>query len=58
MVLLRVRMRKGLFLSVKLDPNKKFKVPEKLLQFEIRVKEREEDCLQKLRRMISETELE
>ena len=40
-VLSRVRTRSGLFLSKKLDLKKKFKVPEKLLNFEERMKEKE-----------------
>ena len=39
-VLSRVRTRAGLFFSKKLDLNKKFKVPEKLLNFEERMKEK------------------
>ena len=40
-------------MSAKLDRNKKFKVPKKLLQFEARMKEREKNHLQKLERLIS-----
>ena len=40
-VLSRVRTRSGLFLNKKLNLKKKFKVPEKLLNFEVRMKERE-----------------
>ena len=40
-VLSRVWTRSGLFLSKKLDLKKKFKVPEKLLNFEERMKEKE-----------------
>ena len=41
-VLSRVQTRSGLFLSKKLDLKKKFKVPEKLLSFKERMKEKEE----------------
>ena len=41
----RVRTRSGLFLSKKLDLKKKFKVPKKLLNFEKRMKEKEEQYL-------------
>ena len=44
-VLSRVRTRSGLFLNKKLDLKKKFKVPEKLLKFEVRMKERESQYL-------------
>ena len=44
-VLSRVRTRSGLFLNKKLDLKKKFKVPEKLLNFEVRMKERERQYL-------------
>ena len=40
-VLSRVRTRSGLFLNKKLNLKKKFKVPENLLNFEVRMKERE-----------------
>ena len=53
-VLSRVRTRQGLFLSAKLDPKKTFKVPQKLLQFETRMKARERDCLRALEEMSSE----
>ena len=44
-VLSRVRTRSGLFLNKKLDLKKMFKVPEKLLNFEVRMKERERQYL-------------
>ena len=44
-VLSRVRTRSGLFLNKKLDLKKKFKVPEKLLNFEVRMKERERETI-------------
>ena len=44
-VLSRVRTRSGLFLNKKLDLKKKFKVPEKLLKFEERMKEKERQYL-------------
>ena len=44
-VLSRVRTRAGLILNAKLDLCKKFKVPEKLLKFEERMREREEKYL-------------
>ena len=44
-VLSRVRTRSGLFLNKKLDLKKKFKVPEKLLTFEERMKDREKKYL-------------
>ena len=44
-VLSRVRTRAGLILNAKLDLYKKFKVPEKLLKFEERMKERKEKYL-------------
>ena len=40
-------------MSARLDPNRKFKVPEKLLQFEARMKEREKDCLRRLEELAS-----
>ena len=44
-VLSRVRTRSGLFLNKKLDLKKKFRVPEKLLKFEERMKEKERQYL-------------
>ena len=44
-VLSRVRTRSGLFLNKKLNLKKKFKVPENLLNFEVRMKERERQYL-------------
>ena len=44
-VLSRVRTRAGLILNAKLDLRKKFKVPEKLLKFEERMKARENKYL-------------
>ena len=44
-VLSRVRTRAGLILNAKLDLHKKFKVPEKLLKFEERMKEKENKYL-------------
>ena len=44
-VLSRVRTKAGLMLNCKLDLHKCFKVPEKLLGFEIRMKEGEEKYL-------------
>ena len=44
-VLSRVRTRSGLFLNKKLDLIKKFRVPEKLLKFEERMKEKERQYL-------------
>ena len=44
-MLSRVRTRSGLFLSKKLDFKKKFKVSEKLLSFEERMTEKEEQYL-------------
>ena len=44
-VLSRVRTRSGLFLNKKLDLKKKFKVPEKLLKFKERMKEKERQYL-------------
>ena len=44
-VLSRVRTRAGLMLNCKLDLHKNFKVPEQLLSFERRMKEREEEYL-------------
>ena len=44
-MLSRVRTRSGLILSRKLDLKKKFKVPEKLLNFKERMKEKEEQYL-------------
>ena len=44
-VLSRVRTRSGLFLNKKLNLKKKFKVPEKLLTFEARMKEKERQYL-------------
>ena len=47
-VLLRVRTRAGLIINAKLDLRKKFKVPEKLVKFEERMKAKEtkylDDC--------------
>ena len=45
-VLSRVRTRSGLFLNKKLGLKKKFKVPEKLLNFKERMKEKEEQYLE------------
>ena len=47
-VLSRVRTRSGLFLNKKLDLKKKFKVPEKLLKFEERMKEKERQYLKQV----------
>ena len=47
-VLSRVRTRSGLFLNCKLDLKKKFKVPEKLLKFEERMKEKERQYLKQV----------
>ena len=44
-VLSRVRTRSGLFLNKKLDKKKKFRVPEKLLKFKERTKEKERQYL-------------
>ena len=44
-VLSRVRTRSGLILNKKLDLKKTFKVPDKLLQFEERMKEKETQYL-------------
>ena len=44
-MLSRVRTRSGLILSRKLDLKKKLKVPEKLLNFKERMKEKEERYL-------------
>ena len=44
-VLSRVQTRLGLFLNKKLDLKKKFKVPEKLLTFENRMKVKEREYL-------------
>ena len=46
-VLSRVRTLSGLYLCSPLDMNKQFKVPEKLIQFEARMKSMEEVFLQK-----------
>ena len=48
-VLSRVWTRSGLFLSKKLDFKKKLKVPEKLLSFEERMTEKEEQYLKQFR---------
>ena len=53
-VLSRVRTRSGLVLSAKLDLHKKFKVPEKLLQFEERMKAREEQYLEQNTQAVDE----
>ena len=50
-VLSRVRTRVGLILNAKLDLYKKFKVPEKLLRFEGRMKEREEKYLKEYQKL-------
>ena len=47
-VLSRVRTRTGLGLNRMLDMKKKFKVPEKLLSFEARMKKREEQYLKEV----------
>ena len=44
-VLSRVRTRSGLCLSKKLDLKKRFKVPERLLSFEEKMKKKEEQYL-------------
>ena len=52
-VLSRARKRKGLSLNKKLDMKKKFKVPQKLLSFESRMKQREEQYLSTVHQMES-----
>ena len=47
-VLSRVRTRGGLILNRKLDMKRRFKVPDKLLSFERRMKRREEDYLRRV----------